>query len=54
MNAKMARLRKEIEAEEMEEAAEDEEKAVPVLDNPSWKLAVTRGEVGGKMTIAIQ
>lgn len=42
MNAKMARLRKEIEAEEMEEAAEDEEKAVPVLDNPSWKLAVTR------------
>ncbi|XP_077307876.1 cilia- and flagella-associated protein 100 [Lithobates pipiens] len=42
MNAKMARLRKEIEAEEMEEAAEDGEKAVAVLDNPSWKLAVTR------------
>ncbi|CAI9577068.1 unnamed protein product [Staurois parvus] len=42
MNAKMARLRKEIEAEEMEEAAEDGEKAVAVLNNSSWKLAVTR------------
>ncbi|XP_018422743.1 PREDICTED: cilia- and flagella-associated protein 100 [Nanorana parkeri] len=42
MNAKMARLRKEIEAEEMEEAAEDEEKAMAVLDNASWKLEVTK------------
>ncbi|KAM5148728.1 cilia- and flagella-associated protein 100 [Mantella aurantiaca] len=39
MNAKMARLRKEIEAEEMEEAGGGGDKAAP--DNPSWKLAVT-------------
>ncbi|KAM9326478.1 cilia- and flagella-associated protein 100 [Gastrophryne carolinensis] len=41
MNAKMARLRKEIEAEEMEEMAANTNKAVAVPDNPSWKLAVT-------------
>ncbi|XP_040214930.1 cilia- and flagella-associated protein 100 [Rana temporaria] len=42
MNAKMASLRKEIESEEMEEAAENGEKDVAVVDNTSWKLAVTR------------
>ncbi|XP_068107673.1 cilia- and flagella-associated protein 100 [Hyperolius riggenbachi] len=42
MNAKMAGLRKEIEAEEMEENAEEMQKSVVVPDNPSWKLAVTR------------
>ncbi|XP_072276628.1 cilia- and flagella-associated protein 100 [Pyxicephalus adspersus] len=42
MNAKLARLRKEIEEEEMGEAAESGEKAMAMLDTTAWKLAVTR------------
>ncbi|KAM3914211.1 cilia- and flagella-associated protein 100 [Leptodactylus fuscus] len=41
-NAEMGRLRKEIEAEEMEESGGEVDKALALHENPSWKLAVTR------------